>query len=457
MSYASRIVFLTTCFISFVTSAQTMKPYFPLSGERLPLAERLEISKALEHKRYDPNQWPEVIFEEKKQSLLPLTSKQTYWQITLPVFNHTTNSMELFSGFKFFPATNYNPKKSRLIVIYPTIEGESAIERNLVRMALAEGHHAVIASMFDFPYQTGEYAIDDIREKTLFGIKAVRTFFDLLDFTYKNSQISKKDPYSVLKNVFPRDILQIGASNGTVPTLMISQIDYRVSHQALIVPIGNVPGVFATTTNEKLSALRKEQMAYHKITDLQEYANLVRSRLQIDPLDVLGLSVEENGPKTLAFTQSVDETVPPNFQKEVVDRIRALSVSLAMDRFGIDIKFMNTLNQAAVKLNAEKGYPPIEIPKIDDEKINELQRKRILEAIQAQQHSDILFHEVGIGHVKKIVAITFLFNKELRAFMNDGFDPKSWGTYFFESRFPILKMARKGSKDVSCKKAISLP
>lgn len=431
-----------------------MAPYFALSGERLPPAERLRIHTALTQKKYDPSQWPEVTFQKHQQSLLPLTKKQTYWQISLPVFNHTTNSMETFSGIKFFPATNYNPEKSRLIVIYPTIEGESPVERNLVRMALAEGHHAMIASVFDFPYQTGEFALDDIREKTLFGVKAIKTFFDLLEHSYMNDQIGDKSPASVLKNVFPNQILQIGVSNGTVATLMVSQTDSRVSHQALIVPIGNIPGVFAKTTNEKLTALRKEQMSYHNISDPQEFANLVRKRLQVDPLDVFGLFADEPVPKTLAFTQSVDTTVPPEFQKEVVNRIRAMSVTLAMDRLGIDKEFADSLYESANRISAERGRPGPGPNPLDDKKFEDLQKQRILEAIQDQQYTDSLFHEVGIGHVKKIVAVTFVFNAELRAFMNDGFDPKKVGLSYYAARGIKLNPPHSSSKDVTCKKAV---
>ncbi len=427
--------------------AQNVESYFPLSGSRSTQEQKNENTAAVRQLEFDPKIWPEVHFEQKEQSLLPLMKKTKYWSIQLPVFDHTEKVMKPF-GFKFFPSKRYNPETSRLVVIYPTIEGESIVEGNLARMALNEGHHVLIAPVFDFEYKSGADGIADIREKTLFGVKAVKTFFDFLEYTFRNSDFADQQAVKILGNVRPEQILQIGVSNGTVGTYMVSQTDSRVSQQLLIVPIGNVPGVFATTTNEKISKFRTEQMAHYGITDAAEFAKLVKKTLKYDPMDYVDSHLS---PQTLAFFQKDDATVPGRFQLELLSRIKAIVVSQQLDvtrvSFDSSLRMLESLKKQGF---TDEQLKPIveEIPKFDD-----YQKNRILHAIDDQQKRDVLFYELGFGHIKKILSIVFLFNAEIKQFFTlpQKF-PAKWSKE--DSLFYIRSFPLNASTRLTCKRAV---
>lgn len=437
------ILFSYSCF------AESVEPYFPLSGSRSSLERKVENWNALRQLEFDPRTWPEITFEQKEQSLLPLTKKDQYWSIQLPVYDHTEKKMKPF-GFKFFPSKKYNAETSRLVVIYPTIEGETIVERNLARMALNDGHHVLIAPIFDFEYKSGKEGISDIREKTLFGVKAVKTFFDLLEYSYKNKDFPHQQAVKILGLVRPEQILQIGVSNGTVGAYMVSQTDNRVSQQLLIIPIGNVPGVFATTTNEKIAKFRTEQMDYYGISDKAEFAKLVKETLRFDPLDYVDSHLS---PQTLAFFQKDDTTVPGQFQLELLSRIQAIVVSQQLD-------ITKTNYDSALRLLESfkrKGVSDTELKPMYDEisKFDEYQKNRVIYAMHEQQNRDVLFHELGFGHVKKILSIVFFFNKEIKKFIQLPIKfPTEWAKEdrsFYIRSFPI---GSTKSILLDCKKAL---
>ena len=430
-----------------VCLAQNVESYFPLSGSRSTQQQINKNELAVQQLEFDPKVWPEVTFKQKEQPLLPLMKKVKYWNIQLPVFDHFEKKMRPF-GFKFFPSKKYNAQTTRLVIIYPTIEGESIVEGNLARMAMSEGHHVLIAPIFDFEYKSGADGIADIREKTLFGVKAVKTFFDFLEYCYRNSDHPDQQAVKILGNVRPEQILQVGVSNGTVGTYIVSQTDKRVSQQLLIVPIGNIPGVFATTTNEKISKFRTEQMAYYGMTEQSQFANLVKKILQYDPMDFVDT---HQPPQTLAFFQKDDATVPGRFQLEFLSRISAIVVSQELDitqvSFDSSLRMLESLKKQGLTDDTLKSM----VNEIS--RFGEYQKNRVLRAIDTQQKRDVLFYELGFGHIKKILSIVFVFNAEIKKFFTlPKKFPSEWAKeddLFYLRSFPL-----KSSGRIACKNAV---
>jgi hypothetical protein len=422
-------------FISAVTDVEA-PPYFATSGA-LPTARQSAASfEIVQHREFNAKAWPAIKITSDRKSLLPFMKSREFLNVEMPVFDHSTNRFKPFK-FQFYAPDKSAVGQSRLVVIYPTIEGVSIVERNIARIALNSGHHVLIAPVFDFPYLAGAEGLPDLADRTILGVKAVKTFFDFIQYAFRNDahpDVALLRPFS---RVRPDQILQIGVSNGTVATYMVSQTDSRVSDQILIVPVANVPGVMATTQNVKLTAFREEQMKYYGIKTTFEYAVRVRQHLKVDPLDFVAPSL--GGARTVVFTQVDDQTVRSRFQSELTNRIRAVTVSRAVQ----GAEQMRRVTQSMRQFIEVKSPATIQVSDKEFEETHAAwAENRILHAVEEQQMRDSLFHEVGLGHLGKILAITFLFSGKIKAVMNSplpSFDYNLFETNHFFERAMTLR------------------
>ncbi len=387
--------------VAFASAPEMPKLYSP-AGAPASAEVRERFLKEYAHKPFDPQIWPEIKIKILKDGGGAIGTPYTIYEIDFPSWNHFENKFENFK-FKFYASHHNRTSSKRLVVISPTIEGETILERSLAKQALAAGQSALIAPVFEFEYQKGEGALFDITKRTIYGTNAIRTFFDFLEYTHQNYRHSLPLHFDILRNVIPHEIIQIGSSNGAVATQLVS-IDKRVSDQILIVPVANVPGVMAATKNKKLSQFREEQMKFYGLTDPLEYAKLARKKMKIDPLDMTHYTSHV---RTLMFTQADDATVPTVFQTELSERIRASKLANKIREFREETKMAEDFIFSGKSPAYNELREHIKSVTADDS-------AQLLELFDKSATGTSHFHEVGWGHTKKILSIIFLFNKEIR-------------------------------------------
>ncbi len=291
------------------------------------------FAELLDHEEFSED-LPDIEFElngPRKLSEL----RNNYHTIMFPAKNRLKNRVDQLKIHAIFPDegnAKSKPLYGKLLVIYPTIMSKIIAEDALAFYARKLGMTVIIPEVFDFPYKEGDEALPDLNMRTVFGVQAVKSFLDFIDLANERQDI-KNDPKNLASkfvNIDSSESIHMGLSNGTVAATMVAETDVRAKALAVIMPIANVPGVMATTTNKKLGDLRDHLMPHYGLQTPQEYATKIREHLIVDSVDVLGHrnSVDKTRPlKYMVVTSDNDDTVNDYFQNEYLNRLKAQLMS----------------------------------------------------------------------------------------------------------------------------------
>lgn len=277
------LVFLTFAAVGIFANSAAARPIEPISDQQV--AERLAY---LSHRSWDGKS----IVKEVEENFFCVRSKQTL-VVEDPLNPSLTREIEI----EF-----YRPKvgkKVPFVIVVPTIEGPSMIERKQANNLCEENIAAAIADVNDtnLPQTYPAWGLEDIHNRS--AILALQT---VLDF-------AEKEPH-----VDASKMGIVGSSLGGIITGLLAGVDdSRLKAIVSIVGAGNMPLILTKSDHGKIETLRDGRMKAMGWKDLNLYENKLRETMLFDSLY---FNRRVHTDRLFMVISDVDKKVPAEAQAE---------------------------------------------------------------------------------------------------------------------------------------------
>ncbi len=273
MRYTLRSLFAATAAFLSVNSVYALEP----SPEAISLIE----------KSYVPGITTHIISSEEK-GLSGLATCQID-RVQIGAKDPIENKLSLVTARLYQPKIfgQTNPV-SRAVIVLPPIGGMTPLDEAYSLGLCTFGFRAVILEAWT-PDSRDEFDLMAHDRQAVRAVTAVRRLIELL------------------APVRPKQIGLLGTSAGAIIGALAVGIDSRLSAAALIVGGGNLPEIYAKSTEEGLSRLREARMRAYGFTTVEEYLEALKASIRIDPLNFASYS----GPKRVLTVLAEDDTVVP--------------------------------------------------------------------------------------------------------------------------------------------------
>jgi len=207
----------------------------------------------------------------------------------------------------FFPEVEAG-EKFPVIFVLPSIMGESALERSMARRLCHRRIGAVILDIVkEAPF---EEQVRNLYFQDQMMIRALHSFKHILKQIKRHPEVSGR-------------IGILGISQGALASAYISGSVREIDTTVLIVGAGNIQGVLTYSQNKDIEAIRVARMAHYKLETDEQYRALIRKKTPHDPLTVAARIRPDS---TYFFIATEDTTVPTEYQRELVDKIKGAKI-----------------------------------------------------------------------------------------------------------------------------------
>ena len=229
------------------------------SGFSLELLNSSQVEKRISLFDYVPKH---TLLQEK---LIASRKKYEIYFGKLEVVNHISKSKMIIS-YKYYK----NKKKINrpLIILKPSIGGELFIERDLAGFFVSNGFNVLIS-------HTVEELTDlkrPINKLQSYFIKMTNATQHLIDYMSTKNEI---------------DITRIGLfgiSLGALRSAIAFGVEDRIDAIFIIVGGGDIPEIFAGSSQERLVNYRESRMNLENILTVEDYRKKIEREMQIDPI-----------------------------------------------------------------------------------------------------------------------------------------------------------------------------
>jgi dienelactone hydrolase len=195
--------------------------------------------------------------------------------------------------------------KTPVVVLVPTIDGETILEPSVAVQLCRSNIASVTADVLDTkePTELPSWGIEDRQNRQ--AILSVRT---AIDFAERHPLFIKEKMGIV------------GLSVGGILTSMIAGLESeRLKAVVIAVGAANLPAVLTNTTNSKMSQFREKRMKHMGITDPAVYEEFMHGSVRFDPYYFAPMARPE---RIMLITAGADETVPTAQQRELYQAFR---------------------------------------------------------------------------------------------------------------------------------------
>jgi dienelactone hydrolase len=216
----------------------------------------------------------------------------------------------------------YQPRNDRghNLILFPTIEGESLLERQTAAYFARKGYLVMIPTIEEY--------------KVSFGAQTACA----MDLTYRRVQGSAILMAEIMNEIRPAKNLMIaGASQGGIRSIMAAAVLPQAQAVWAIVAGGDFPSIYANSEVQAITSFRQQHMRAMNFSNTQEYEEYLRENLKLDP-EFSCWKIEANIAMVIATR---DDSVPTDNQERLVEscqpqlvrRLNAGHVRGAMDLY----------------------------------------------------------------------------------------------------------------------------
>jgi hypothetical protein len=246
--------------------------------------------------------------------------------------SYTPEGSVYFNHYQYYKSIR--PGKRPLVVILPVIGGVTLVETTMAKHLASRGIHALI------PHMTEDISditrpLEDFDSFLIRATTAVRSALDL---------------WTEREEVDAERIGGVGSSLGGIRLLITMGIDSRIKAGATFVAGGDLPEILTRSDIDFFKELKKNTKLKEGLHSDQEYTELLRKHISIDPL-VFAKNIDKRD-VTMAISDN-DTTVPTKNQYMVWEEYNrpyaylfkkpghTLSVILSLTKRAQIVRFLN--------------------------------------------------------------------------------------------------------------------
>ena len=253
---------------------------------------KLDLNQKLQLFKYDQVEIIPNLTQESK------SKKRTILNGNLEV-KDSLNPIEI--PIKYYQASE--EEKRPLVIIIPSIWGQTALEKTTAEYFSRVGFHSIIVNLkAEFlDISTPITQIDQFFIDTTVEVQRV------IDWAMKQEEIDTES------------ISIFGVSLGGIRSSLISMIEPRIKSAALFVAGGNIPEILTNSNVDIIEDYRIAKMEEEGLESKQDYLYKLQRTLTIDPLDFVSLRSPEDFMMIIALH---DKAVPTKNQIELWEKLK---------------------------------------------------------------------------------------------------------------------------------------